>query len=266
MLSTQGAEVLPSTSLLAMNENVSAGKMGRDAVGSKTPVSNKTPRRALGDISNRKNPYGNGSVPTKLVSFKGVATPAPVQPSKTPRLKATTTATKVPSGVSNSRQRSEQKSSRCVKFSIPHEESGEKSAVETMKKTSTQIAPPIDDIERPAGRLYKQEQLLYGDDDFDFNPSSFVPRINVMSRQDILQCMSDAHRRNLEYEDEELEKCCLAWENSLMDQVRESDEVLRPGDLSGDLFALRLDDVLDDFLDESDFSLYDLRNDIEISF
>ena len=92
-----------------------------------------------------------------------------------------------------------------------------------MRKTSTQIAPPIDDIERPAGRLYKQEQLLYGDDDFNFNTSSFVPRIEVMSRQEILQCMADGHRRNLDYENQELEKCCLAWENSLMDQVRESD-------------------------------------------
>lgn len=215
--------MLSSASLLAMNENLSAGKMGRDAVVSKTPVPNKTPRRALGDISNRKNPSESGSVPTKFVSFKGVATPAPLQSSKTPRLKVTTTATKVPSGVSNSRQRSEQKSSRSVKFSIPHEQSGGKSAVETMKKTSTQIAPPIDDIERPAGRLYKQEQLLYGDDEFNFNPSSFVPRIEVMSRQEILQCMADGHRRNLDYENQELEKCCLAWENSLMDQVRESD-------------------------------------------
>lgn len=216
--------MLPSTSLLAMNENASAVKMGRDAVVSKTPVHNKTPRRALGDISNRKKPSQNGSVPTKFVSFKGVATPAPVQPSKTPRLKVTTTATKVSSGVSNSRQKSEQKFSRCVKFSIPHEESGEKSAVEAMKKISTQIAHPIDDIERSAGRLYKQEQLLYGDDDFDFSPSSFIPRINVMSRQEILQCMSDAHRRNLNDENKELEECCLAWESSIVDQlVREND-------------------------------------------
>jgi hypothetical protein len=205
----------PSSSL--NNENVttvlpSKNSNGGDATGpgtvSKTPAASGKQRRALGDISNRK---GTGATTGLGNSNKhGNAAVLPKKTQATPRLAASSSSKKnktSSAGIQSSavlpRTQVLKPSSKSVNIlPVPNEMSALRKATET--KTKVTFEEPVDDIEKPAGRLW-EEQLAYDDDDSSEVSLSLLPgaatlkedwaAANMARYQRRLQQLDDAEQR-----------------------------------------------------------------------
>ena len=196
------------------NENVTAvlpskNSNGVDATGpgtvSKTPAASGKQRRALGDISNRK-----GTATTGLGNKHGAAAVLPKKTQATPRLglsssskKNKTSSAGIPSSAVLPRTQVLKPSSKTVNIlPVPNKMSSLQKATESKMKVT--FEEPVDDIEKPAGRLW-EEQLAYDDDDSSETSLSLLPgaatlkedwaAANMARYQHRLQQLDEAEQR-----------------------------------------------------------------------
>ena len=144
------------------NENsVATAKSNTNASTSKTPATSSKQRRALGDISNRKqgNVTGGGNIVLKKTQGLRVQQQRNPLTTKTPGLTKKKEVTFLPRPTQQTKQAAplvnilpELGSSKSKTLPLP----AQKSVIKSKSKASVK-KEPVDDIERPAGRLWIDE-------------------------------------------------------------------------------------------------------------
>jgi hypothetical protein len=179
MLSNQ-----PATTRLAipsLDENAVVTKSS-SAAASKTPATSKN-RRAFGDISNRKKGLSGKfeAAGAKTPSVVKQAVPRLVQFSKTNEVKLLPAQEKP-----------------AVRFELKDNKFDDED-------------DSVGSMERPAGRLWVDEQALYGDDD---TAPSLEGVANI--REDTRGLFEQSHRRRLEEEDKAEQRFVMGAEDELL--------------------------------------------------
>jgi hypothetical protein len=210
------------------NENsaILPAKSNGDGSGtvSKTPAASGKQRRALGDISNRK---GGGLGGNNNGSNKGAVLP---KKSQTPgvRLQQTRAPFSSTNGKSKTPGLSSKKSeiavlprhgktassSSAVNILPMHNKSVARNKMEAENKAKVTFEEPVDDIEKPAGRLWV-DQLDYDDD-----TSLSLPGAATL-REDWAAADLARHKRRLEQMDETDQRADAALDELVAKQLQE---------------------------------------------
>lgn len=181
--------------LSVQNENVAHHSSSKSTT-SKTPATSSKnsllPRRAFGDISNKKSNSNSNNAGKENIVLKPRATTFTPRSTNNnasliPKLTSHSSKTNIPSSKKSSKSSNQRK----VDFPVPRTH---------LKPSTTKIAvkaEPVDDVELPAGRLWVDQ--LENDDDDDLSTSSLDQAFTRTMWDD---WRSSVHQKFIEQEEE----------------------------------------------------------------